>query len=62
MEKREKQEEGGIGWNKKIITEIVTTTTLPVNHLMVTDCNASACVKKERNGIYLIKFLITHFN
>ena len=33
---------------KKIMAEIVATTSLPVNCLTATDCNAAARAKKEK--------------
>ena len=32
---------------KKIMAEIVATTSLPVDRLTATDCNAAACAKVE---------------
>ena len=37
---------------KKIMAEIVATTSLPVDRLMATDCNAAARAKTTKSAIF----------
>ena len=50
--------ENGMEW--KIMVKIVATTSLPVDRLTATDCNAAARAKKLRNFGHMFKLGLSY--